>query len=126
MKLFPSCYQQCLDSFVGATNVGFILQCFPSWILLIYELCSSWLQCTPLWWLTSVAQQLLRQSQCKLDESGGISDPVLWGCRRYSDTKHYYRILYGVLLCSYSTDCIHVNKIHRVMVVFHCLLSVER
>ena len=33
--------------------------------------------------------------------SGGISDPVLWGCRRYSDTKHYYRVLYGVLLCSY-------------------------
>lgn len=35
--------------------------------------------------------------------SGGISDPVLWGCRRYSDTKHYYRILYGVLMCSYLT-----------------------
>ena len=33
--------------------------------------------------------------------SGGISDPVLWGCRHYSDTKHYYRVLYGVLLCSY-------------------------
>ena len=36
-----------------------------------------------------------------LDITGGISDPVLWGCRRYSDTKHYYRVLYGVLLCSY-------------------------
>ena len=33
--------------------------------------------------------------------SGGISDPVLWGCRRYSDTKRYYRVLYGVLLSSY-------------------------
>ena len=33
--------------------------------------------------------------------SGGISDPVLWGFRCYSDTKHYYRVLYGVLLCSY-------------------------
>ena len=33
--------------------------------------------------------------------SGGISDPVLWGCRHYSDAKHYYRVLYGVLLCSY-------------------------
>ena len=33
--------------------------------------------------------------------SGGISDPVLWGCRRYSDTIRYYRVLYGVLLCSY-------------------------
>ena len=33
--------------------------------------------------------------------SGGISNPILWGCRHYSDTKHYYRILYGVLLFSY-------------------------
>ena len=33
--------------------------------------------------------------------SEGISDPVLWGCRHYSDTKHYYRTLYGVLLCYY-------------------------
>ena len=30
--------------------------------------------------------------------SGGISDPVLWGCRRYSDTKHYYRVSCCVLI----------------------------
>ena len=38
--------------------------------------------------------------------SGGISDPVLWGCRHYSTTKHYYRILYGILLCAYLTAVI--------------------
>ena len=50
--------------------------------------------------------------------SGGVSDPVLWGCRHYSDTKHYYRSLYGVLLCSYL---IAVIGYMLIRVVASCL-----
>ena len=42
--------------------------------------------------------------------SGGISDPVLWGCRHHSETKHYYRVLYGVLLFSYlMAVCVYMS-----------------
>ena len=110
------CYQQCLGYFVGATNVGFIPQCFPS-LLLIYELIvfimvavytslvahfSSTAAIEAERDVASRRNLTINVNWTNQEISGGISDPVLWGCRHYSDTKHYYRVLYGVLLCSYT------------------------
>ena len=93
ITLFPICCQHAVVRlyFIGATNVHSVFQ--PAWLLLIYELCLSWLQ-----YLCSLVAHFSSTAAIETE-------------RDVASRRNF-------TIC----DCIRVNQNHCVLVILHCLL----